>query len=279
MGSKVCRSCSRSWATSRSGRSAGSATRTTGRRARAGRSRWFVTVGVHLGLRAGRRRVLPGKLPSDPGVVVVTTAFLICGLLAGGVWRSRSPHCSTPGGLNAPTSPDVTDSDLAAPRRDDDRDASGRRAAVSTDAIVARLSGGRFAVDLACVAEVGSRPGRHPGARPAQLACRRRELAWPDPAGAGHQRPCSVPTPRPLTIGRGCWCSPKARSSSACLSTPSRAPRCSTRRRRVPAGQRADRRRSAQRAGRRATTARIAVLDVAAVMRLRDSLPRGRRTA
>jgi hypothetical protein len=68
---------------------------------------WFVAVGVLTTYSPGGDVVIAGKLPADPGVVVAGTAFLILGILAGGValvvtvrsmrsgWASRT----TPSGL------------------------------------------------------------------------------------------------------------------------------------------------------------------------------------
>jgi hypothetical protein len=46
---------------------------------------WLVTVGVLITYAPGGDVVLAGKLPADPGVVVVGDAYLILGLLAGGI--------------------------------------------------------------------------------------------------------------------------------------------------------------------------------------------------
>lgn len=44
---------------------------------------WFVAVAAITMYAPGGDVVLPGQLKTDPGVVVVTTLFLICGLLGG----------------------------------------------------------------------------------------------------------------------------------------------------------------------------------------------------
>jgi hypothetical protein len=46
---------------------------------------WFITVGALTVYAPGGDVVLPGQLPSDPGVVWVTMLFLAGGLLGGGL--------------------------------------------------------------------------------------------------------------------------------------------------------------------------------------------------
>jgi hypothetical protein len=46
---------------------------------------WFVTVGVLTVYLPGGDVVMPGRLPSDPGIVKVVPVFLILGIVAGGV--------------------------------------------------------------------------------------------------------------------------------------------------------------------------------------------------
>jgi hypothetical protein len=46
---------------------------------------WLVTVGVLITYRPGGDVVMAGKLGNDPGVVVVGDAYLIAGVLAGGI--------------------------------------------------------------------------------------------------------------------------------------------------------------------------------------------------
>jgi hypothetical protein len=46
---------------------------------------WFVAVATITAYAPGGDVVLPGQLKTDPGVVVVTTLFMICGLLGGAV--------------------------------------------------------------------------------------------------------------------------------------------------------------------------------------------------
>lgn len=68
---------------------------------------WFVTVGFVSIYAPGGDVVIAGKLPADPGVVVTGEAFLLLGVLAGGValvvtvrhLKSRYTR-----GANAPTS-------------------------------------------------------------------------------------------------------------------------------------------------------------------------------
>jgi hypothetical protein len=68
---------------------------------------WFVTVGFVSLYAPGGDVVIAGKLPADPGVVVTGMAFLLVGVLAGGVAlvvtvRSVKSRYTT--GANAPTS-------------------------------------------------------------------------------------------------------------------------------------------------------------------------------
>jgi len=46
---------------------------------------WFVAVGILAVVAPGGDVVLAGKLPSDPGVVVVGMAFMFVGVLAGAI--------------------------------------------------------------------------------------------------------------------------------------------------------------------------------------------------
>jgi hypothetical protein len=44
---------------------------------------WFVTVGFVSSYAPGGDVVLPGRLPADPGIVHVATAFLLLGVVSG----------------------------------------------------------------------------------------------------------------------------------------------------------------------------------------------------
>jgi len=46
---------------------------------------WFAAIGVLTAYAPGGDVVLPGQLKADPGVVHVTTAFLVLGILSGAV--------------------------------------------------------------------------------------------------------------------------------------------------------------------------------------------------
>jgi hypothetical protein len=46
---------------------------------------WFLTVGLLTVYLPGGDVVMPGRLPTDPGVVKVVPAFIIVGILAGGI--------------------------------------------------------------------------------------------------------------------------------------------------------------------------------------------------
>jgi hypothetical protein len=62
---------------------------------------WFVAVGALTVYAPGGDVVIAGKLPTDPGVVVTGTAFLILGILAGGVALVVTSHYTRR--VNAPT--------------------------------------------------------------------------------------------------------------------------------------------------------------------------------
>jgi hypothetical protein len=53
---------------------------------------WFVAVGVVTVYAPGGDVIIAGKLPADPGVVVTGMAFLIGGILAGGVALVVTTH-------------------------------------------------------------------------------------------------------------------------------------------------------------------------------------------
>jgi hypothetical protein len=62
---------------------------------------WFLTVVVLSFYAPGGDVVIAGKLPADPGVVVTGMAFLIVGILGGGVALVVTAHYTKRG--NAPT--------------------------------------------------------------------------------------------------------------------------------------------------------------------------------
>jgi purine-binding chemotaxis protein CheW len=150
--------------------------------------------------------------------------------------------------------------------------------AAATDAIVARLGGGRFAVELSSVAEVGRAPGitRVPGLPPwlAGVANWRgrilpvmdiRSLLGADPAPLDNSARLLVLSEGAIVVGMlvdGVEGTTMLGSDVAAFPPVSSANGAGLLSGQVP---RED--------------GPIAVLDVAAVLRLRESLPRGRRTA
>jgi chemotaxis signal transduction protein len=168
----------------------------------------------------------------------------------------------------------VTESDLATAAGDLD---AAEPEAVSTDAIVVHLGAGRFAVDLASVAEVGRAPSvtRVPGL-PQWLAgvanwrgrilpvLDLRPLLGAETTALDSQGRLIVLTDAGIAVGMLV----DAVDGTTALTDVATFPPAS-----APIGSNLLSGQSPREDG------PLAVLDVAAVMRLRESLPRGRRTA